>query len=100
MFFEPAEELTPERKELYNKILKTYFDDWGSSVRYYGFCSTDKTWDYTRHDKIAKSHFSSVEKTIRTNQNVLKARGFEGKITFKIQNAEKGTTVDSFELTF
>ncbi|EID85470.1 hypothetical protein MSI_10550 [Treponema sp. JC4] len=96
--------ISPERKDLYHRIVKDYFPEWGSNVRYYGFCDTynknKDTWDFKRHNELAKYHFSSVEKTIRTNQNVLKARGFEGNVKFIIQNAQTGDKVDSFELTF
>ena len=100
MYFDPPSDITPERRELYNSILKDYITDWNSSQRYYGFCDTSKTWTYERHNKIAASYFSTAEKTIRTNQDVLKSRGFKGTFTFRIKNATTGEQIRSFDLTF
>ena len=100
MYFDPPSDTSPERIALYNSILKEYITDWNSSVRYYGFCDTSKAWTYERHDKLAASHFSTAENTIKTNQDVLKSRGFEGTFTFRIKNSTTGKQVDSFTMTF
>lgn len=101
MYFDPPSGTDPNRTALYNSILKEYITDWNSSVRYYGFCDTStKEWTYERHDKLAASHFSTAEKTIKINQDVLKSQGFEGTFTFRIKNATTGKQVDSFTLTF
>ena len=100
MYFDPPSGSSPERIDLYNRILKEYITDWNSSQRYYGFCDTSKAWTYERHDKLAASHFSTAENTIKTNQDVLKSLGFEGTFTFRIKNSTTGKQIDSFDLTF
>lgn len=103
MYFEAPDGTTPERKELLNNILKTYVPDWGSSVRYYGWCDTAKCSPSATNgtlDAIAKKHFSAPKKTIQTNQKVLKDRGFAGKFKFILRNAETGKDISSFDLTF
>lgn len=100
MNFKAPEGTSSETKSLYNTILKEFFTDWGNAVNYYGMCDTSATLQDNRLDSVAKSHFSGVKKTITTNKNILKDRGFTGSFTFYIQNEKTGTTVDSFSLTF
>ncbi len=100
MYFDAPENSTPERIDLYNKILKEYITDWNSSVRYYGLRDTAKSADYSRVNEIARKHFSSTEKYINSNKDVLKARGFSGKFTFKIKNDDTNTELKTFEVTF
>ncbi|EID85984.1 hypothetical protein MSI_04150 [Treponema sp. JC4] len=100
MNFKAPEGTSEEKINLYNSILKEFFTDWGNHVNYYGMCDTSATLKDNRLDSVAKSHFSGVKKTITTNKNILKDRGFKGSFTFYIQNEKTGTTVDSFSLTF
>ena len=86
---------------LMNDVLKEYFPEWNTNVKYYAFGDNSDTG--TRDsvlDSVAGNYFTKIKQKITTNQNVIKNRGINGEYKFYIQRVHDGKKITTFNVMF
>ena len=87
---------------LMSTVLKDYFSEWDTNVKYYAFGDNSSTASIDSVlDPVASNYFTTIKQKMIANQNVIKNRGVkEGEYTFYIQRVRDGRQVKTFKMTF